>query len=156
LKTCIFSQENFLGFHYEDLISFLSWYPLDLQSSGSLGSLCSSEDLCWSVLDWALRSADGGGAGNSRGAEVTSVSRLGNGVGNSLVGPGDIWSVTFPRSSSCHFVFLAIFDSLAVALVGTEGDLVLKGSWALSVVRLLGKKSDTSLLAWDNTDGLSI
>lgn len=97
--------------------------------------------------------ADGGGAGDGGGAEVSSVSP-GDGVGDRLEGPvAQIGSVV---------VFLSGFwgrgsHSLAVGLAASDGDL--DGSaWALGLSDLLGDKSDTTLLAlsWEDTDGLSI
>ena len=43
----------------------------------------------WGLLDWALGTEDGGSAGNSVLAEISTVSGLGNSVGNGLVGPGE-------------------------------------------------------------------
>lgn len=57
-----------------------------LSSSGGLLGLDAARGRCRALLDGTLRLADGGGAGDGRGAEVTSVA-LGDGVGDALVGP---------------------------------------------------------------------
>lgn len=57
-----------------------------LRGGGSLGGV-SAWLGDWGLLNWALGTADGGSAGNGDGAEVSTVSRLGDSVGNGLVGP---------------------------------------------------------------------
>lgn len=62
---------------------------LFLSSSGLLGSI-SSQLLLWQVLGRALGLADGGGAGNGVGAEVSTVSVSGYSFGDRGVGPGKV------------------------------------------------------------------
>jgi hypothetical protein len=61
-------------------------HPLVLLG-GSLSLLASELWLSGGGLDWALASADSRGTGNGLGAEVGSVAGLGDGGGNTLVGP---------------------------------------------------------------------
>jgi len=70
-------------------------------------SLSSTKLRCWCLLDWLLRLANSTGAGNGVGAEITSVSWLGDVAGNSLVGPFQIllellW-LRFPKFKT-HFL----------------------------------------------------
>ncbi len=60
-------------------------------------------------------------------------------------------------SGKHNFQFLTIHvHSLSGRLVSAKGDLVDGLSWALWVLGLLGKKSNTALVAcsWDNTNSL--
>lgn len=59
-----------------------------LRGGGSLGGV-SAWLGDWGLLDWALGTTDGGSAGNGDGAEISTVSGLGDSVGNGLVGPGE-------------------------------------------------------------------
>lgn len=102
---------------------------LSSSGGGSLG-LDTAWSGDWGGLDWALGAADGRGAGNSGGAEVTTVSGLGDGVGDRLEG---------------------LASGLAAAEGGGDG-LV----WLLDSGALLGDQSNTTLLAggWLDADSL--
>ncbi len=125
-------------------------------SSGSL-SLDSTWSVDWGLLNWALGAADGRGAGNSGGAEITTVVALGGGVGNGLVGPERIPSVFWFPPLVCMRHSSSGFHSLANGLVAVEGGLV-EGGWLLDGAGLLGDQGNTTLLSlsWLNTNGLGV
>ena len=58
-----------------------------LRSGSGSESLLASELWLWGSLDWALGTTESGGTGDSLGAEVGSVTRLGGGVDDTGVGP---------------------------------------------------------------------
>jgi len=135
--------------------------PLFVLLSCSLLSL-SPQLLLWGLLNGSLRFADGRGTSNSEWSEISSVSVLGCGVGNSCVGPtSHIVSIIYAWKEGAAIDGIEIFGrgkyTLSGSPVSTESNRVVEAFRSLGVLRLLGDQSNTSLVSssGDNSNSLS-